>query len=477
MTLDRVAGIARAVLYEGYLLYPYRPSSLKNQQRWTFGAVFPQAYAERGDSGDAWLMQTQALVRGPSEARLDCRIRFLHLVRRELGTAPARGGPITPAAALVVGDEALVPWDETVEREVAVPQALLGELAISPVRLLFEIPASRDVNWVEPAGGGVGAVIRTAQDLRGRLVIGAEALTPSLHRLTVRIENLTSPPSGCALTRETAQAWAFASTHTVIQAHGAGFISLTDPPSEFVAQAAACENIGTWPVLVGKEAGGKEGEGGGEEGEDDLLLSSPIILPDYPQIAPESHGDLFDGCEIDEILTLRILTLTDAEKQEMAAADPHARALLERTERLSPEELSSLHGALRRPGGPTPKLNRPPGNRAAVIRDHQEEAASPGRSRLSALPAPAGMTIEGTAFAVGDRVRLRPNGRADIMDGVLAGMEAIVEAIERDFDNRVQLAVTLVEDPGRDLGMDRFPGHRFFFGPHEVERLTSEPAP
>jgi hydrogenase maturation protease len=117
---------------------------------------------------------------------------------------------------------------------------------------------------------------------------------------------------------------------------------LLDPPAAFREAAAGCQNVGTWPVLVG------------EEGERDCLLSSPIILYDYPQVAPESAGDHFDGTEIDEMLTLRILTLTEQEKHEMRSVDERARQLLERTETLPAEHLLKLHGvvrSLRRVGG------------------------------------------------------------------------------------------------------------------------------
>jgi hydrogenase maturation protease len=125
------------------------------------------------------------------------------------------------------------------------------------------------------------------------------------------------------------------STHTILGVAGGEFVSLLDPPAEWRAAAEACRNVGTWPVLVG------------EEGQKDMLLSSPIILYDYPQVAPESPGDLFDSTEIDEILTLRIMTLTDEEKRAMAAVDERTRALLERTEGMAPEDLLRLHGTIR----------------------------------------------------------------------------------------------------------------------------------
>ena len=124
-------------------------------------------------------------------------------------------------------------------------------------------------------------------------------------------------------------------THTALTVEDGEFISLLDPPAEFSEAVAQCRNIGTWPVLVGIE------------GQRDTMLSSPIILYDYPQIAPESPGDLFDGTEIDEILTLRIMAMTDEEKHEMRGVDDRARRILERTEDLPEEHFMKLHGVLR----------------------------------------------------------------------------------------------------------------------------------
>jgi hydrogenase maturation protease len=125
------------------------------------------------------------------------------------------------------------------------------------------------------------------------------------------------------------------STHTILGVSEGEFVSLFDPPEAWRTVAASCQNVGSWPVLVG------------DAGEKDMMLSSPIILYDYPQVAPESPGDLFDSTEIDEILTLRILTLTDAEKLLVAAVDDRARLLLSRTEALARDQLMGLHGAVR----------------------------------------------------------------------------------------------------------------------------------
>ena len=135
--------------------------------------------------------------------------------------------------------------------------------------------------------------------------------------------------------REEALYSSFISTHTILGVEDGNFISLLEPPDELRDHVAQCRNEGTWPVLVG------------EPGARDAMLSSPIILYDYPQIAPESPGALFDGTEIDEILTLRILTLTDEEKRQMSQLDQRTREILERSDSIAPEEFMKLHGILR----------------------------------------------------------------------------------------------------------------------------------
>ena len=125
------------------------------------------------------------------------------------------------------------------------------------------------------------------------------------------------------------------SAHTILTLSGGEFVSLLDPPDDLRDLVSECKNVGNFPVLVG------------DEGELDIMLCSPIVLYDYPQIAPESAGDFYDGTEMDEMLTLRVMTLTDDEKSEIRQADHHSRNLLQRTEESAREQLARTHGAIR----------------------------------------------------------------------------------------------------------------------------------
>ncbi|MDQ5809760.1 MAG: hypothetical protein M3358_03225 [Actinomycetota bacterium] len=330
--MDTAKKIAEAVLYEGYLLWPYRRSARKNQQRWTFGGVYPRAYSEARGEDDPWIMQTQCLVVGDGETTVEVKVRFLHVTERKVGRKNA-GGTLEFVDELRVGKERYLSWDEATEREIAVGRFELSELE-SLKRIDIDIPeGSREEPLTEPAGGEVaGALVRGWRALRGTVEVVAEPLREGVFRVTVRITN-TTPWGG--EDRESTLKQTFVSTHTALEVENGEFVSLIDPPENLREAAEGCENLKTWPVLVGEEV------------ERNMMLSSPIILYDYPQIAPESPGDLFDGTEIDQMLILNVLNLTDEEKEEMRASDPRGREILERCESLSPEELMNLSGAIR----------------------------------------------------------------------------------------------------------------------------------
>lgn len=317
---DPVRQIADAVLYEGYVLWPYRRSAMKNRSRWTFGGVYPRGWSERRGGDDAWTMQTQCLVEGP-RAAVDVEVRFLHVVDRQVHRRTAEG--LVPVDELTAAGERHLSWDEATEREIAIA----GAERPQTVRLAIAAGSEE-----EELAGGAGAIVRSWHELEGEIELGAERLGEALLRLTVTIRN-TSTFAGDS--RDEALRRTLCSTHTVLRAGDGAFVSLTDPPEHLRAEAERCANVGTWPVLVGAQ------------GERHTLLSSPIILSDYPAVAPESPGDLFDGGEIDQLLVLNILALTDEEKAEMRDSDPRTREILERTEALTPEQLMRLHGTIR----------------------------------------------------------------------------------------------------------------------------------
>ena len=187
----------------------------------------------------------------------------------------------------------------------------------------------------EPSGNLVGVLIREHQSIKGVVEVAAAEVEHGLFRLTIRTMNLTPVAQEGPLGRDEALLRSFVSTHAILGLEQGEFVSLMDPPEHWREAASACRNVGAWPVLVG------------QEGSKDMMLSSPIILYDYPQVAPESPGDFFDGTEIDEMLTLRIMTLTDDEKGAMSSLDERAGALLARTEAMAREELLGLHGTVR----------------------------------------------------------------------------------------------------------------------------------
>jgi len=398
MIPNAIRAIADAVLYEGYMLYPYRPSALKNRQRWTFGVVFPDCAATRRH-GDISEINAECIVVPREETELAVVLRFLHII------------------ACRRSDES---WEEALECEVPIGPVALKQLLEDRIETPFSfagLPLTED------------SVTRVARPISGIVTISAVTADESLVKIGLNVTNLTVLTQSDGAERMIAQKSAFASAHAIVSLHNGEFVSLLDPPPVFRSASAACRNQGWWPVLAGAD------------GARDTMLFSPIILYDYPKIAPESPGDLFDGGEIDEILSLRIMTLTDAEKGEIARSDPRVAALLARTEMLSPEQMSSLHGTFRPPAS------------LARLRDG------------------AG------SIRVGTRVRLKPRPGGDIFDLALAGKTAVIEAIERDFEDRVHVAVTIDDDPGRDLGLSRFPGHRFFFSREEVDVIDGSSLP
>ena len=333
----------RAVLYEGYLLYPYRPSAVKNRQRFNFGVLYPPAYTDAHGGEDGPTMQTECLVLGNVETECMVRVKFLRMVDRSIlkpgvvheTLTEALGNEFEPVERLEINGRTYQPWQEAVEETIEVPGFNLSAIVGRSIEWPFNLSARQEREAIpDERGVPAGVILREKRSISGAIGIWVENLERGGFKLTVRIAN-HSRVEEVVIKREAALKHSLVSTHTVLGVTAGEFISSIDPPEAYCKEARDCKNIGTWPILVGAE------------GERDTMLSSPIILYDYPEIAPESPGDLFDGAEIDEILSLRILSMTDEEKREMRESDGRARQILERTEALPEEQWKKLHGAMR----------------------------------------------------------------------------------------------------------------------------------
>ncbi|MHB8719569.1 MAG: hypothetical protein ACYDAC_11870 [Candidatus Dormibacteria bacterium] len=447
--------IVAATLYEGYILYPYRPTSVKNQVRWTFGGVYPRAYSEHSGGTERHTVTTECLLRGGDHASVDVEVRFLHLVARSAARARHPSTEAPPLDALDRVDSFTFDgrvhrtWEEATERTVTAGRCVIGELLAAPRHLVLAVDGGEEVEWLRDSEGVVGgALLRSHQPLAVAVDIHAVQVHDDLTRLRVDVCNVTGIDT---VDREAALHHALLSTHVVLRSHAGSWLSLADPPEDARDAATSATNDGLWPIVVGPP------------GSADTILASPIILEDHPELAAESPGDLFDATEIDEILSLRILTLTDAEKAEMRGADERARAILERTEALTGDDWMRMHGTLR---PTTPRIGatlppEPAGGLDPWITLGDDPFAE--RPLLDAVP------WQGGTLRAGDHVRLVPKGGADALDIVLRGRTATVESLEQDVDNRVYVAVTVDDDPGADLGVLRQPGHRFFYQLDEVE--------
>jgi len=312
MNFASVEKVAAAILYEGYILYPYRPSAIKNRQRWNFGTLYPRVYAEARRPQEPFRLVAECLVVENGQAALDIKVSFLQLVPQ---------AKVNPEDIHNLSDPSL-DWDEAVERTAEFSGVSVGELVAAPKIL----------------------DVRPAAELRAGLSLRAELLASGAYRLHLDLENVSAVASGAEARRDQALPLSLVSTHLVLGVADGEFVSLLEPAERYSADAKGCVNTGVFPVLAG------------EAPDRSMMLVSPIIMYDYPQTAPESKGDFFDGTEMDEMLTLRVLTLTDAEKEEMRMGDPRARRILERTEALTGEQMMEAHGVIRqlrelRPGG------------------------------------------------------------------------------------------------------------------------------
>ena len=442
MNFAAARAVADAVMYEGYILYPYRASAPKNRSRWQFGVVMAPGYTAV-DSSERDFAQTECVLEHGAQTTVAVVIRFLQ-VQRRTGNGSC--------------------WDEAVEHELVIrvdAARLVGDGHVTE----FDIPGGEERE---------GDVLRRRESLKASVLVH---LTPlpgpwGAARLRVRVDNRTVSATA-PRTRDDALPTALVAAHMIIGVLGGAFISMTDSPEWARAEVQACENVGCWPVLAGVDGGRG------------VMLSTPIILYDHPELAPESPGDLYDGTEIDEILSLRTLALSDAEKEEARATDPRAAALIDRVEALGPDDFSRMHGTIRSPrvvSGAPGVVSGLPGVAAGFPGDGPGPGAGPAESPnynpevpwwdpaadASVSPDTDAITVAGHRIARGSVVTLRPGvRRSDAQDMFLDGRPARVEAVLLDVDDTAYLAVSLTEDPDQDLRVAH--GRFLYFSPDEVE--------
>jgi len=290
-----------------------------------------------------------------------------------------------------------------------------------------------EVRFLQASGERHQAVERRAgigefdlPPLRGEIALDVEEVEPGLRRVTLRIENRTPFAGG---TRAEALEHALISTHPLLRVRGGTFVSPLEAPS--------CTNVNTWPVLAADD--------------DSAILGAAIVLPDHPQLAPESRGNLFDNTEIEEALLLHVHALSDAEREEIAAGDPAVREMVERALTSTPDEIMRLHGMMR----PAEQPPVPPRPREAPATERQA-------------------TIDGQTFRLGDRLVVRLPDRVDTYDRMLDGRTVTLERIYVDYDDRIHFGVTIDDDPGQELMRET--GRFHFFFANEIELIPADPA-
>jgi hypothetical protein len=455
--------VADAVIYEGYVLYPYRASAQKNQVRWQFGVLAPRPYSETTGS-EAWAMQTECVLEASVLALVQVQVRFLRVRSRLVEQAPRdEGDEFIPVASLDVDGQLWTTWDESTEHQIDLSPIALRHLvgagptpdpAASETAIALEGCLEQE-QLQDTSGRIVGRVVRELRPVAGRIEVTASSFeAPSgLTRLRVRVENLTSWPGHRGVKRDETVRNSLVAVHVLAAVDDGRFLSSFDPPDHARGAVASCTNMGSFPVLIG------------EEGGDNVILASPIILYDHPEVAPESQGDMFDATEIDEILALRILTLTDEEKREARGTDDLAASIIDRCDAMPPEMFERLHGAVRALRSvPEPAAKEPAAQDAAVPWWDPEMDASVD-------PAHDTILLGAVEVGKGAKVRLNPTRRADAQDIFLAGRSAVVAGIFHDVDGDVHLSVVLDDDPASEF--HEWYGRYLYFHPEEVEVLEA----
>lgn len=389
---ESVERLAASMLYEGYALYPYTPGATKNATPTPFGIAYPPAYAAQQRAAFDHT-QIECVAVCEPEARVEAAALFMQ-------AAGSR--------------------HKAVERRVEPPRATVAELAERGIEERFAFEPSSAL------GTATGAGIEDAHEvLSGTLSVRAERLGQGMARITARVENTTPIPDAAAGSMDRADALrrSLLSAHTLLGVSSPGrFVSPLETEGASGVAVQACENVNAWPVLA--------------DPQDGAVLGAAVLLPDHPQIAPQSSVNMFDSTEIEEALTLEVQTLSDSEREAIAEQDPRVREMIERVDGTTPEQLLRMHAQLQ-PGEPGELRSEP------QIPEWAEPESPPGGEQI---PGEREVVVAGTAFRRGEKVVLRP-GLDDPYDKMLDGQRATIHRIYLDYDGRAYIGVTVDADP------------------------------
>ncbi|MGA9362719.1 MAG: hypothetical protein WBW75_33450 [Mycobacterium sp.] len=437
---DRARAVADAVLYEGYLLYPYRGTSSKNQSRWQFGVLGPPGASHAG-LGEDDTLAAQFLVDGAQAITMV--VRFLQLQHRRPERERADGG-FEPVDELTTPSGSWLTWDEAVECERS-----FGPIALDGQQWTLAVTAEAATD-IERVNGG--RLVRDRQEVRGELTVNNEP-DGELHRISIRISNLGAAVDRKTDGKDSVIARSMIGTHVIAEVVGGEFVSLLEPTPAAAGAVSRCHQHRCFPVLAGPH------------GTHDVLLVSPIILYDHPEVAEQSKTALYDCTEIDEILTLRVMTMTDEEKAQARATDPRAAQIIDQCDAMSPEAMARLHGVLRSPHTPAGLVPEIPEG----VDWWDPLADNAVRPEIDAV------LVNGARVARGTRVRLRPRRNADAQDIFVAGKSARVTSVHEDVEGNKHVGVVVDDDPAADL--HDWYGRYLYFSPDEIEPLETQQTP
>ncbi|WAC89880.1 hypothetical protein [Mycobacterium sp. Aquia_213] len=432
---DRARAVADAVLYEGYLLYPYRGTSSKNQSRWQFGVLGPPGAAD-ASLGEDDALAAQFLVQDAEAITLV--VRFLQLQHRR-AERELTDGRFEPVAELTTPSGSWLTWDEAVECERSFGPIALDDL---PWTLPVVAEAATDTELLDG-----GRLVRERKRIHGELTVSAEP-DGAVRRVSVRLNNI----GDTAADKDDAIARSMIGSHLIAEVIGGQFVSMLEPSPDAADAVSRCGQHRCFPVLAGPP------------GSQDMLLISPIILYDHPEVAEQSNAALYDCTEIDEILTLRVMTMTDDEKAQARATDPRAARIIDQCDAMSPDAMARLHGVLRdphRPGIPAGLVPEIPDG----VDWWDPLADNAVRPEIDAV------LVNGIRVARGSRVRLRPRRNADAQDIFVAGKTARVTSVHEDVEGNKHVGVVVEDDPAAEL--HDWYGRYLYFSPDEVEPLQA----